>query len=90
MDHRHGWHHHLDVAPVSDPTPIKLSETCWCGTDVTVEGVTWEQASGYVVDWRATHQHREAREEQHVGFAAAGFAHERGQPAAIARPWGAT
>lgn len=66
---------------------VKLSETCWCGTCVTVEGVTWDQARKHVKDWRVGHQHREVRETDHVGFAAAGFARETGQPAAKARPW---
>lgn len=74
---------------MSDPTPVKLSETCWCGTDVTVEGVTWEQARRYVTSWRKSHRHRDAREADHVGFSAGGYARETGQPTLTASPWGA-
>jgi hypothetical protein len=75
---------------VSDPPVVKLSETCWCGTQVAVEGVDWGEAQAHVTSWRAEHRHRELREADHVGFAAAGFARESGQPAAKARPWAAT
>lgn len=72
---------------MSDPTPVKLSETCWCGTDVTVEGVTWEQARRYVVAWRAEHRHRQDRQVDSTGVASAGFAREVGQPAMSSSHW---
>lgn len=75
---------------MSDSTPVKVSEVCWCGTEVTVEGVTWDEAADYVTCWRIGHRHREDRERTHLGFAAAGYAHNSGQPAARARPRSAT
>lgn len=73
---------------MSDPSPVKVSETCWCGTEVTVEGVSWAEAADYVTGWRDGHRHRDVREAEHVGFAAVGFADGHGQPASKARPWG--
>lgn len=72
-----------------DSTPVKLSETCWCGTQVTIEGVTWDEAADYVTSWRNGHRHRPGREVDSAGVASAGFARETGQPALSSSHWAA-
>lgn len=67
---------------------VKVSETCWCGTQTSVEGVTWEQARRHVVAWRNEHRHREQREERHLGFAATGYSQELGWPSLNRQPVG--